>query len=129
MKNNDFTTTILVDATPAQVFDAVNNVRGWWSENIEGDTNKLNSEFLYHYQDVHRCKMKITELVPNKKVVWHVLDNYFVFTKDKSEWKDTDIIFEISEKENKTQLTFTQKGLVPAYECFKICHDAWTHYI
>jgi uncharacterized protein YndB with AHSA1/START domain len=129
MKNEDFTTTILVDATPQQVFDAVNNVRGWWSENIDGDTAKLNSEFLYHYQDVHRCRIKITELIPGKKVVWHVLDNHFSFTEDKSEWKGTDIIFEISEKEGKTQLAFTHKGLVPSYECFKVCHDAWTHYI
>jgi len=129
MKNEDFTTTILVDATASDVFSAINNVRGWWSENIDGDTDKLNSEFLYHYQDVHRAKMRITELVPNKKVVWHVLDNYFKFTKDESEWKDTNVVFEIAEKDGKTQLKFTHQGLVPDYECFNVCHDAWTHYI
>jgi len=129
MKNEDFTTTILVDATASDVFSAINNVRGWWSENIDGDTDKLNSEFLYHYQDVHRAKMRITELVPNKKVVWYVLDNYFKFTKDESEWKDTNVVFEISEKDGKTQLKFTHQGLVPDYECFNVCHDAWTHYI
>ena len=129
MKNEDFTTTILVDATASDVFSAINNVRGWWSENIDGDTDKHNSEFLYHYQDVHRAKMRITELVPNKKVVWHVLDNYFKFTKDESEWKDTNVVFEISEKDGKTQLKFTHQGLVPDYECFNVCHDAWTHYI
>jgi uncharacterized protein YndB with AHSA1/START domain len=129
MKNEDFTTTILVDATASDVFSAINNVRGWWSENIDGDTDKLNSEFLYHYQDVHRAKMRITELVPNKKVLWHVLDNYFKFTKDETEWKDTNVVFEISEKDGKTQLKFTHQGLVPDYECFNVCHDAWTHYI
>ncbi|GAA4299720.1 SRPBCC domain-containing protein [Compostibacter hankyongensis] len=129
MKNEDFTTTLLVEATPQQVFDAVNNVRGWWSENIEGDTARLNGEFVYHYQDVHRCKAKITESIPGKKVVWHVLDNYFKFTRDKSEWKDTDVVFEIAGKGGKTQLTFTHRGLVPAYECYNICHDAWTHYV
>ncbi|ATP56513.1 ATPase [Pedobacter ginsengisoli] len=129
MKNEDFTTTILVDAAAQDVFNAINNVRGWWSENIDGDTNKLNSEFLYHYQDVHRAKMKIIEYVSNKKVVWHVLDNYFKFTKDETEWKDTNVIFEISEKDGKTQLKFTHQGLVPDYECFNVCHDAWTHYI
>lgn len=129
MKNKDFSTTLLVDATPQKVFDAINNVRGWWSENIDGDTNKINSEFLYHYQDVHRAKMKIIEMLPNKRVVWHVLDNYFKFTKDETEWKDTRVILDLSEQNGKTALKFTHQGLVPAYECFQICQDAWTHYI
>ena len=129
MTTKDFITTILVDNTPEEVFNAINNVRGWWSEEIEGSTDKLNSEFDYRYEDVHSCKMKIIELVPNKKVVWSVLDNYFKFTKDKSEWKGTKIIFDIAEKDNKTEMRFTHQGLVPAYECYEICRDAWTGYI
>lgn len=129
MKSEDFTTTLSVEAPAQDVFDAFNNVRGWWSENIEGSTNRLNSEFSYHYQDVHRCKMKITELVPGKKVVWHVLDNHFKFTKDPREWIGTDVIFEVAGKNGQTQATFTHRGLVPDYECYEICQDAWTHYI
>jgi len=129
MQNQNLSTTILVDQTPKQVFDAINNVRGWWSEEIEGSTDKLNSEFDYHYEDVHRCKMKIIEYIPNKKVVWDVLENYFKFTKDKSEWTGNKIVFEITEKDNKTQLQFTQIGLVPEYECYDICSDSWRNYI
>jgi len=124
-----FTTTILVDQTPLEVFNAVNNVRGWWSEDINGSTDKLNDVFLYHYKDVHVCKMKLIDVIPGKKVVWLVLDNYFDFTRDKTEWKDNKIVFEITEKDGKTQLRFTQEGLVPAYECFNICSDAWSTYI
>jgi hypothetical protein len=129
MKDQNYTTTILVDQTPEVVFNAINNVRGWWSEEIEGNTDDLNDEWDYHYEDVHRSKMKIVEFVPNKKVVWQVMDNYFSFTKDKSEWKDNKIVFEITEKENKTQLQFTQIGLVPEYECYDICQNAWSTYI
>lgn len=129
MKMQSFTTSILVDNSTQQVFNAINNVHGWWSEEIEGSTNRLNDEWSYHYQDVHRCKMKIIELVPNKKVVWLVMDNYFSFTKDKNEWKGNKIIFEITEKDSKTQLQFTQEGLVPAYECYDICQNAWNTYI
>jgi hypothetical protein len=129
MTTTDFTSTILVDQTSAEVFNAINNVRGWWSEEIEGSTDKLNAEWTYHYEDVHQCKMKIIELVPGKKVVWLVLDNYFSFTEDKSEWKGNKIIFEIMEKDNKTQLQFTQVGLVPEYECYDICQNAWSTYI
>jgi hypothetical protein len=125
----DFTTSILADQTPAVAFNAINNVRGWWSEEIEGSTDKLNDEFNYHYEDVHRCKMKLIEVIPNKKVVWLVLENYFKFTKDKNEWTGNRIIFEITEQGNKTQIRMTQIGLVPQYECFDICRDAWTNYI
>lgn len=129
MNNADFTTSITVDATPEQVFDAVNNVRGWWSEEIEGSTTKLNDEFAYHYKDVHIAKMKLIEVIPNKKVVWLVMDNYFKFTEDKNEWTGNKIVFEIIEKDNKTELQFTQLGLVPEYECYDICRDAWSNYI
>ena len=129
MTTSDFTTTILVDQTPDEAFNAINNVRGWWSEEIEGSTDKLNDEFTYHYEDVHRCKMKLTEVIPGKKVVWLVLENYFKFTKDKSEWTGNKIIFEIAEQDGKTQILMTQAGLVPQYECFDICSDAWTNYI
>ncbi|MEV4886905.1 SRPBCC domain-containing protein [Chitinophaga ginsengisegetis] len=129
MTASDFNTILLVDQTPAEVFNAINNVRGWWSENIEGGTTRLNDEFTYQFKDVHKCTMKLIEVIPDKKVVWLVLDNYFNFTEDKTEWTGTKIEFEISEKENKTQLHFTHRGLVPAYECYNICFDAWTHYI
>lgn len=129
MTTSDFTTTILVDQTPNEVFNAVNNVRGWWSERIDGGTTELNDEFTYQRWELHKCTMKLTEVIPGKKVVWKVLDNYFSFTEDKTEWIDTDISFDIAEKDGKTELKFTHWGLVPAYECYDVCFDAWSSYI
>ena len=129
MITSDFTTAVQVDKTPKEVFNAINNVRGWWSEEIEGSTDKPNDEFKYHYEDIHRCQIRLIEVVPNKKVVWLVVDNYFKFTEDKSEWTGTKISFEIAEKDNKTQMRFTHLGLVPEYECYEVCRDGWTNYI
>ena len=129
MNTPGFTTSFTVEETPKEVFVAINNVRGWWSESVEGNTAQLNEEFLYYYKDVHISKMKIIEFIPNQKVVWLVLDNHFNFTKDQTEWKGNKIVFEIFEKGNKTELKFTQEGLVPTYECYNVCHDAWTSYI
>lgn len=120
---------MLVGQTASEVFNAINNVRGWWSEEVEGSTSHLNDEWTYHFEDVHRCKMKIIEFIPNKRVVWLVMDNHFKFTKDKNEWIGNKIVFDITEKENKTQLQFTQVGLVPEYECYDICKNAWGTYI
>jgi hypothetical protein len=129
MKKQDYTTTIMVNATAQQSSDAIKNVSGWWSENIEGSTDKLNEEFIYHYKDLHYCKLKLIELVPDQKVVWMVLDNYFKFTEEKSEWIGTKLIFEIAQKNNQTEIRFTHEGLVPQYECYEICREAWTNYI
>ncbi|MCE7053879.1 SRPBCC domain-containing protein [Algoriphagus sp. AGSA1] len=126
---SDFSTTFLVNQSPKEVFNAVKNVRGWWSENIEGGTDKLNDEFIYHYKDVHYSKIRLVEVVPDQRLVWHVVENYFSFTKDKREWTDTKIIFEISKEGSQTKLHFTHQGLVPAYECFEVCSEGWTNYI
>ena len=129
MRDQNYTTSFAVDEFPEEVFSAISNVRGWWSQAVEGDTDKLGAVFYYHYQDVHRCTFKITEFVPGKKVVWHVLQNYFNFVKDKTEWTGTDVVFEIARKGGKTEVHFTHVGLVPAYECYGVCSDAWSSYI
>ena len=129
MDNKDFTTTILVDQSPKEVFNAINNVRGWWSEEIEGNTDKLGAEFKFQSSDVHRSTQKITEFVPGKKVVWHVLDSQINFVEDKTEWTGTDVIFEITRKDGKTELRFTHAGLAPALECYGECSNAWSLYV
>jgi len=129
MQDQDFTTSFAVDQTPEEVFHAINNVRGWWSEEIEGSTVKRDAEFTYRYQDVHRCRIKITEFIPGTKIVWQVLENYFNFTEDRTEWTGTEISFEIARKGNKTEVRLAHLGLVPEYECFDVCSNAWGTYI
>lgn len=129
MKQQHYTTAFLVDQSPAEVFAAINNVRGWWTGEIEGDTDKLDAEFTYRYQDVHRSTHKITEFVSGRRVVWHTTDSHIHFVKDKTEWTGTDIIFEIAKKGDKTELHFTHMGLVPGIECYGDCSGAWSYYI
>ena len=124
MRNQDFTTTIVVDQSPQEVFKAINNVRCWWSGEIEGDTDKVGAEFNYRYKDVHISKQKIQELVPGKRVVWHVLESHLGFPKE-NEWTGTDIIFDISLKQGKTEVRLTHIGLVPAFQCYGDCSGAW----
>jgi activator of Hsp90 ATPase-like protein len=129
VKNQDYTAAFTVDQTPEEAFAAINNVRGWWSGEIEGSTDKLGDVFTYRYEDVHYSKQKITELIPGKRVVWLVLDASLNFVKDKGEWKGTKITFEIAKKGDKTEVRFTHVGLVPKYECFNVCSDAWGFYV
>jgi hypothetical protein len=125
----NYTSSFTVGQSPEEVFSAVNNVRGWWSGDIDGRTDQLGADFTYRYQDVHRTTQKIAELVPGKKVVWHIVDSKINFVKDKDEWTGTDVVFEITRKGDKTELRFTHVGLVPAIECYGKCAGAWGYYI
>ena len=128
MKAQSYSTSFTTEKSPQEVFAAINNVRGWWSQEVIGGTEKVGDVFTYHYRDVHSCKMKLTEVIPNQKVVWHVLDNNFNFTEDKTEWIDTDVIFEVAKKGNQTEVRLTHDGLGPDYECFDVCKAGWTTY-
>jgi len=129
MTTSDFTITFPVDQTREEVFNAINNVRGWWSETIEGSTEKLNDEFIYRHKELHYSKQQLIEVVPNKKVVWIVTDSSLSFIENKSEWTGTKISFEIFEKDNKTQMRFIHHGLVPQCQCFEACFNGWSYYI
>src|SRR5215468_7702274 len=67
MRTESYTVSYTVDQSPQKVFNAINNVRGRWSGEISGRTDKLGAEFTYRYQDLHRSTQKITELVPGQE--------------------------------------------------------------
>lgn len=125
MGTTDFTTAIMVDQTPKEVFKAVIDPRKWWSGDFQGNTKELGDEFSYRYEDLHYSKQKVSELVPDQKAVWLVTESQLSFLEDKTEWTGTKIIFEISKKNNKTQLTFKHVGIHPDVECYGACSTAW----
>jgi UPF0288 family protein (methanogenesis marker protein 3) len=129
MKSQDLTFSITVDKTPDQVFTALKEVSSWWPGEIKGDTDRLGGVFTYRYKDLHRSIQKITEWVPGKRVAWHVTESYLSFIEDKEEWTGTDMVFEISAKGGKTELTFTHLGLTPKVECYGACSDGWGYII
>ena len=118
MNDQNFTSTFSVDQTPTEAFDAINNVRGWWSGEIEGSADKFGDQFTYRHGDLHYSKQKVTEFIPGKKVVWLVLDCGPNFVRDRTEWKGTEMTFEISKNADKTDFCFAHVGLVPELECF-----------
>ena len=129
MSTEDLTIAFTVDAAPEEAFAAVNDVRGWWSGNIEGSTDELGAEFTYRYQDVHRSTQRITELVPGKRVAWQVTNGYLAFVEDKTEWTGTSITFDIAASGAGSEVRFTHVGLAPAAECFDSCSTAWHYYV
>jgi uncharacterized protein YndB with AHSA1/START domain len=129
MHDQNYTASFSVDRPAREVFDAINDVRSWWNQNLEGETTAVGDEFVHHVKDLHRARIQVTELVPGERVTWRVLDNWFSFVADPNEWKDTEIRFDLTEQDGATEVRFTHVGLTPRDECFDVCHEAWGHYI
>jgi hypothetical protein len=127
--SQSFTASFSVDQTPDEVFKAITNVRGWWTGDLDGSTEKVGDEFTYRYQDLHYSKQKVTELIPGKKVMWRVLDAHLKFAEDPREWAGTDITFDVAHKNERTEVRFAHLGLTTELECYDSCSDGWSFYI
>lgn len=127
MENQNFTTTIQVAKSPEEVFNCLSRVTHWWSNDFEGKSKLLNDEFIIHHPNQHYSKQKLMEVVPNKKIVWLVTDSRLNWLqKNKQEWTNTKIIFELLPAGDKTLIHFTHEGLVPEKECYAMCEKGWT---
>lgn len=129
MEKKDFTATIELEKTSADVFKAITaDLAKWWGgKDLEGNSTKLNDEFVIHHPGAHYSKQKLVEVIPGKKVVWLVTESELNWLeKDKHEWTNTKMIFEIAVEGHKTLLHFTHEGLVPERECYQRCaNEGW----
>lgn len=133
-QSKNFTTTLATTRKPHEVFEDILNVRKWWSglysEDIDGESRKLNDEFVFRAgEGAHYSRQKLVELVPDKRVVWLVTDSRLTFVEKTDEWTGTRLIFEVSEREGKTEIDFTHEGLTPDVECYQVCAPTWSRYL
>ena len=128
MNNQDYNIAITVNATAQEALNAVNNIAGWWTTVFEGHSEKVNDVFTVTFGETW-ITIKITEVVPGKKISWLVTDCNKEWLKDKKEWKGTTMVWDISAEDNATKITFTHIGLRPGMECYNGCEKAWNFYI
>lgn len=131
---NNYTFSFESTKTPQTIFEILLDIRKWWvgwfGEDINGKSKKLGDEFTFYAGDgLHITKQRLTELVPNKKIVWQIIESKLTFVEKTDEWTGTKICFEISTKGNKSKVTFTHEGLVKKFQCYNNCSGAWTQYL
>ena len=69
MKTQDYTASIEVNMAAAKVYETINNVALWWTDQLTGDSHQVNDEFTVQFGDVHVSTQKVIELAPAKKIV------------------------------------------------------------
>ncbi|ADB33563.1 hypothetical protein Kfla_4537 [Kribbella flavida DSM 17836] len=122
-----FSTDVEVRTTPDEAFAAITRPHVWWNPEIEGRSETAGDEFGFDMPGLHQTRLRVTEAIPGRRMVWHVLENHFSFVEDQEEWVGTDIVFDVaSNAEGGVTITLTHVGLVPELECHNVCSGAWT---
>lgn len=126
MKQQPYTAIIEVGKSPQDVFNRINEVSKWWSRDFEGSSARPNDEFIICHPNRHYSKQKLVEVIPDKKVVWLVTESKLNWLeKDKHEWTNTKMVFDITTRDDKTLIHFTHEGLIPEKECYTRCEEGW----
>jgi len=106
-----YSVTIEVPRTPEAVFDVlINQVTGYWPEDIEGTIEALNDEFIFRSGADHYSKNRVTEFVPGKKLAWVVTDS--IRKTDNFSWTGSRMIFDLSPEKWGTRISFIYDGYV-----------------
>lgn len=127
--DTNFTRVYTFEASPATVFNAINDVPAWWSEDFAGASTSIGDEFDVNFSDIHYSKQRITAMEQDKKIDWLIVASKLTFLENMSEWNGTTVSFNIDVADGKTRLTFIHNGLVPEAECYTNCSKGWTYYL
>ena len=128
MSNLDYHSSIRVNVSAKKAYQDISRVSAWWAANLEGKTQNPGDSFTVRFGETF-VTFKILEAVADKKIVWKVIDCNLHWLKDKEEWKDTRINWEILAQSNGTEINFTHFGLVPGIECYRDCEKGWNFFV
>lgn len=110
---------VVIKATPEKIFNAITTQEGlenWWAKQTiaKPETGFVNI-FTFGKS---RNEMKVTELVPNKTVEWKCINSI-------EEWIDTNISFDLEEKDGRTLLRFAHSDWRAVTDTFADCNYNW----
>src|SRR5689334_18358930 len=91
-----------------------------------GATRLLNDEFTIKHGEVHYSKQKLIELISGRRVAWLITESRLAWLeRNKQEWTNSRLVFEVTPKGHGAVLHFTHEGLVPEQECYARCSAGW----
>ena len=128
MTRQDYSASITTNLTANATAERINRVADWWTASFTGASEKVDDAFSVRWGETF-VDFAVTGYVPARKIVWRVTDCNLGFVDDKKEWKDTEVVFDISSEGGPTTVTMTHAGLVPNVECYDTCSKGWNFFI
>ncbi len=115
---------VFIKSTPEKIYEAISTQQGiasWWSiyNNAKAE---VGSTYHISFGGGYYKEIKVTELVPGKKVVWQILDAH-------PEWLNTTVLFHINMGINSAELRFNHAGWKEYTDMFAQCNHHWGVYL
>lgn len=113
---------VVIETSPEKLYNALTEQSGlsaWWTK--AETTAKVGTVAGFQFGPKGSTDMKITELVPNQKVVWKCVAGPWVDTKDFS--------FDITAHERGAVVQFANRGWADPSEFFMHCNGKWGFFL
>ncbi|HTK07412.1 MAG TPA: SRPBCC domain-containing protein [Ktedonobacteraceae bacterium] len=127
MKEQNYHRSITANISPAEAFEKISRVSEWWSKNFAGTSQKPEDVFTVRFSSGDMYKAKVSEILPDHKIIWEFIDAYQGWVKNPTEWVGTKIIWEIMPQKDSVEVKMTHIGLAPELECFHQCTKGWNY--
>ncbi len=112
----DIRHNVSIKATPEKIYEAITTHEGLANQWAKQTTAKPEVGFVNTFTfGTFRNEMKVTNLSPNKKVVWQCINSM-------EDWIDTYITFDLEEKDGRTLLRFGHTGWRAVTDMFAGCN-------
>jgi hypothetical protein len=94
MNTQDYRSTISANISAKVAFDKLARVSEWWTKCVTGNAQKVGDTFKVDWGQTW-VAFKIAEAVPYERIVWQVTDCHLHWLKDKTEWQDTNVVWDL----------------------------------
>lgn len=119
----DIKINVTIKTNPQKIYDAITTqegLAGWWAKQTiaKPEVGFVN---VFTFGTI-RNEMVVTRLNPNKKAEWKCIQSI-------DEWIDTNISFDLEEKDGKTILRFAHSNWKDTTDLFAFCTYDWSRFL
>jgi len=98
MENENYHKSIIVNISAEQAMKKISQVNLWWKKDFKGSAEKLNDTFTVPFGEPSFVDFIVSELIPDKKIVWKVTDCYLPWFRDTKDGIKPKLFFSFPKK-------------------------------
>lgn len=113
-----------VNSPASKVYEVLTTEKGLaeiWTQELSF-TAQLGAVNEFSFGDEEPTKMRISELIPDRKMAWHCIDS-------DPEWIGTNISFEINEIDGKTSVILRHTDWREVTDYYRFCNYNWAIFL